>query len=906
MTTAVHTGFASPVSLLWDWEQQGKGPLREFLVLGYTTDLPFLEAVAVPRARALGARVAVLGDAGHALHDAVDVRLAGRGYLHGVAACDGAFHPKLALLLGDDACRVAIGSGNPTQSGWGTNDELWTVVTTDDGASHPLLADLADWLQELPDAVAMAPWWAEHLRHLAELLTVLHCEAPPADTEGPEVELAHNLRTPLIARLPGTSVDELWLYAPFVDPSGELLRLLRERMTPGEITLGIQPRWTSYDSAGVRKAFDGHPAARVRELAETRTRHGKLVEWRVGDTWHALTGSPNLTRAALARAVVVAPGDPAEAHPRNCELAVIAHDTAPLLPDEGTVRPVPELTGSTVTPRDATGAPPALVLLGVREHGHLLEAVLGRRPAGVEVTVEISTDGGAPGSWQPVGTIPADRNTGAFPWTAAPGAAVRASCRPADGTYVASAAAFLYDAEGCAPRGAADAVPRLSGGHAVDDLFQDPAAARRFEQDIARLRELVVTDAATGTPGAPGTGTASPTVAECARTLGPELTEVAYGPLAADLPELPRIPAPRRWQLSEYVTTDEDEEFEGEEEYEAEDATEEAAPEAAGGPLPDSAREQARAWMARLARRLASEASEASDASADAKETGPAAAHPWSPPTTLLVTALHLQLLAAGAWDEDDYGWRAVTADLLRALGAADPRTDRPADEDPPGPQRQRLDALIAVCVSLLGLHGEFEGPDAEPVAAAAWRTGRGAVARAEPEHAADLYLPAGRRGAPVATGTDVEALGKRARAVPDPMTEALRALAAAHLGARHESGVWELTGEFSNPQAACAKAVTVLAGLPGDLWPGPVLVRAHGRGTGVPCFMAWSRPLLVRRRGRVWSSFRILAPATPHATFQNGAPRPTAQGAQAERDLGDLLAAAGLDPVSVFVHLQS
>ncbi|MFD6346271.1 hypothetical protein ACFWF9_16315 [Streptomyces roseolus] len=902
MTTAVHTGFASPVSLLGDWEKHGKGPLREFLVLGYTTDLPFLEAVAVPRARALGARVAILGDAGHALHEAVDVRLAGRGYLHGVATCHGAFHPKLALLLGDDACRVAIGSGNPTRSGWGTNDELWTVVTTDDGASHPLIADLADWLEALPDAVAMTPWWADHLRHLAELLTVLHCEAPPTDTAGPEVELAHNLHTPLISRLPEGPVDELRLYAPFVDPSGELLRLLRERLDPREITLGIQPRWTSYDSAGVRKALDGHPAARVRELAETRTRHGKLVEWRVGDTWHALTGSPNLTRAAFDRAVGDATGGPAEGPARNCELAVIAHGTTPLLPDEGPVRPVPELTGSTVAPRDATEAPPALVLLGVREHGLLLEAVLGRRPAGAEVTVEISTDGGAPGSWHPVGPIPADRNTGTFPWTVAPGAAVRASCRLADGTHVESAAAFLYDAEGCAPRGgAADGVPRLSGGYAVEDLFQDPAAARRFEQDIARLRERVVTDAAagTGTQGAPGPGTAPPTVAECVRTLGPELTEVAYGPLAADLPELPGIPAPRRWQLSEYATTDADEEAGGDDGAEAEHATEEAAPEAGEGPLPASAREQARAWMARLARRLAAEATVASEAPGG---PGPAAARPWSPPTTLLVTALHLQLLAAGAWDEDDYDWRAVTADLLRALDAADPS----ADEDPSGPHRQRLDAVIAVCVSLLGLHGEFEGPEAEPLAAAAWRTGRAAATRAEPDHAADLYLPAGRRGAPVATGTDVEALGKRARAVPDPMTEAHRALAAAHLAARLESGIWELTGEFSNPQAACAKAVTVLAGLPGDLWPGPVLVRAHARGTGVDCFMAWSRPLLVRRRGKAWSSFRILAPATPLATFQNGAPRPAAQGAQAQRDLGDLLAAAGLDPAPVYIHLHT
>ncbi|MFG2616335.1 hypothetical protein ACGFXC_01805 [Streptomyces sp. NPDC048507] len=104
MTASVHTEFASPVSLLRAWrERPDNAPLREFLVLGFTTDLPFLEAVAVPAARALGARAAILGDAGHALHEAVDVRQAGRGYLHGVASCHGAFHPQLTLLLGDDA-----------------------------------------------------------------------------------------------------------------------------------------------------------------------------------------------------------------------------------------------------------------------------------------------------------------------------------------------------------------------------------------------------------------------------------------------------------------------------------------------------------------------------------------------------------------------------------------------------------------------------------------------------------------------------------------------------------------------------------------------------------------------------------------------------------------------------------
>ncbi|MFG2978492.1 hypothetical protein ACGFYY_36595 [Streptomyces sp. NPDC048331] len=908
MTAAVHTEFASPVSLLRAWQERpDKAPLREFLVLGFTTDLPFLEAVAVPVARALGARVAILGDAGHALHEAVDVRQAGRGYLHGVASCHGAFHPKLALLLGDDACRVAIGSGNPTQSGWGTNDELWTVVATDGSASHPLLADLADWLEELPDAVAMTPWWTEHLRHIAGLLTELHCEAPAFDAEGTDVRLVHNLHRPLLDQLPVGPVDELRLYAPFVDPSGEMLRLLRDRLSPADVTLGLQRRWSSYDAKGVRRAFAGHPAARVRELAETRMRHGKLIEWRTGDRWHALTGSPNLTRAALARAVGDAPPGTTDGPARNCELAVLASGTTPLLPDEGPATPVPELTGSTTAGRTGAGTPPALVLLGVRADGPALEVVLGRRPEGLEVSVELSSDSGAPGSWATIGHVRADRHTDVFPLAAtAPGAAVRATCRLADGTYVESAVAFVYSADRCAPRGATDTVPRLSGSYAVDDLFGDPAAARRFEQDIARLRELVVTDAAGRSAPAAGV---PPTVADCRRTLGAELTEVALGPLAMDLPQLLQAPAAQRWQISEYLSVDDEEE--------GVEAGFDTGAEAEDAPavLPDGARAYSRKWMSRLARRLASEAEAADKAAADVAgkcRQGPASdevpdarPRPWSLPTTLLVAALHLQLLAAGAWDENDYSWRAVTADLLRALTAIAAPDRRAAEEDLPGEQEERLDAVIAVHMSLLGLHGEIEGPQADPVAATAWRMSRTAVARAQPDRAADLYLQTSRRGAPVATKADVEALGKRARAVPDPVVEAHRALAVVNLSATYEAGVWELAGEFSNPQAACAKAVTVLASLPDGLWPGPVLARARGQGTRVPCFMAWHRPVLVRQRGATWTSFRVPAPATPSATFQSGAPRPAAQGAQARRDLGPLLTAADLDPLQLFLHLN-
>ncbi|MDI9883041.1 hypothetical protein QMZ92_01145 [Streptomyces sp. HNM0645] len=87
MSAAQHTRFASPVTLLRDWsERSDQQALHEALFLGFTVDLPFLEKVAIPVARGLGARTAVIGDAAQGLYDPVDVRMAGRSYLHGLAS----------------------------------------------------------------------------------------------------------------------------------------------------------------------------------------------------------------------------------------------------------------------------------------------------------------------------------------------------------------------------------------------------------------------------------------------------------------------------------------------------------------------------------------------------------------------------------------------------------------------------------------------------------------------------------------------------------------------------------------------------------------------------------------------------------------------------------------------------
>jgi hypothetical protein len=108
--------ITSPLALLEEWQgRAAEQNLHDLILLGFTVNLPFLEKVAVRTARDLGARVTVVGDAAHSDYDPIDVRL--RSYFTARAACRGAFHPKLALLIGENDIVAAIGSGNPTMAG---------------------------------------------------------------------------------------------------------------------------------------------------------------------------------------------------------------------------------------------------------------------------------------------------------------------------------------------------------------------------------------------------------------------------------------------------------------------------------------------------------------------------------------------------------------------------------------------------------------------------------------------------------------------------------------------------------------------------------------------------------------------------------------------------------------------
>jgi hypothetical protein len=844
--------MTSPVALLSEWQgPAARDNLRDLLLLGFSVNLPFLEKMAIRTARDLGARVTVIGDAAHGDYDPVDVRL--RSYFSARAACRGAFHPKLALLIGERDIVAAIGSGNPTMAGWGRNDELWTILRSGPDGSAGGLRQLGSWLEELPQVAAMPAYAAELLREAGATLTAL-----PADNA--DVRVLHNLNQPLLAQLPRGPVRELCLYAPFTDPTGKALSDVIEWLDPGRVVIGLQEHWTSYDGDAVLRAAGNRPTE-IRLLPERYYRHGKLLEWETGGGRVALTGSANLTGSALASATDDG---------GNCELAVLTPVLTSQMP-AGTVATTAQLQGRR-TLSDFTPGPAVLLLGALLTRAGL--AVTLARPYDADVTIEMSPDG-SPGSWIAIRTVEVGRSEAVFTMPGPAGAVIRAVTFLAGQERAESPPVFTIDPARCARRQAADPRARLQHSYTEEEIFTDEDLARRFRTDLLRLT-VATADERGRRPAAPAPAPAVPPRAEdrwaayleeCERSIGRPLTAKLFGPLAQLMPGLSRGLG---WSVPrDDPAGDDDDE-----------------PSAGASPVTMRIRPSERAtwrnWIGRLVRTAATD-----------KPPAPLALR-------VLAARIMIQLLAHGIWDPQDQSWRDLLTELAVHLSPA------PAEEVP-AQARQVAATLGALCMGLLRSGASLTGgTPTDRLAARTWKRVRPLVAEAEPYLADDLLIPPVHARAVVLNGSELEDTILLAMD-DDPAAVVIAELVGQGWNIARNGPLYCVSGTFTNPVTVAARVAT-------ELGQHLDLALVHARAAGSWAFVAWRRPdlLLAHVPGNTWRYYRIDSPmATPASRFTGGEGLPaTGMRGQPAR-LGqapppatqELLAAAGTDHITLLRH---
>ena len=619
----------SPLGLFLRHGRQADPSADEVLILSYNHDLGFLERTALGVIQQTGARITIVGDASVARHDLYAIRHAGTAYLPGVAHCPAAFHPKVLVVAGREAATVAIGSGNLTLAGWQGNDELWTVHHADQSTGSAVVAAVGEWLIELATTVKMSEGVPEAFGRAAPLLTGL----AGTDTTA---QFVSSLRAPIIDQLPKGPVDELLLYAPFHDPGAQAVAALLERFTPRRVAVAVQPGLTEVNGPALAAVLPS--GAEVVTLSEHPYRHGKLIEWATGGTRWALTGSANLSRAALLRTT---------AGGGNVEVGVIAPTAATLFP-EGAPLAKGALAALPPADRPDEPRPSVSVLSAVRTGDGVRIRLAGPMPTpGV---IQLSPAGTMPDHWQDGDTVEHGGLEAKLTLDAAGGSRVR--IRLADGSV--SKPVFVIDPERILRvRTASSGGPRPPE---LEQVLTDPKAAEQLWGILDDLRRnhgrLSVPAAGAGGGGPRPKGGSTFEVGDweeylerCQGRMGAATMAFAFG--------IPLL-ATRSGSIVTSVSWDDepmdDDDVGGLEDDDADEAAEDEPQAVALSSSLNHATEEARRRFRAVAEKVVRR---------------------WADPEPherLLALRLVLVLVAAGAWSTSDDSWADLVLDATSNL----------------------------------------------------------------------------------------------------------------------------------------------------------------------------------------------------------------------------------------------
>lgn len=829
----VHTEIASPLTLILEEGRSGKYELEEALFLSFTADFGFFEEIALGVTQATGARVTVVGDVTMTRHDPRSVRRAGRSYLAGLAYTGGpAFHPKLMILAGPEHATIALGSGNTTLAGWQANAELWTVLRVTGDQSPAAVADLSAWLHALPEKVRFSAGVPRALQRVATLLDRLHRNRTPVD---PHLRLVSSLHSPIVDQLPEGPVGELALSAPFHDPHARALRRLIHRFRPARLTVAYQPGLTDLNGPSVADLVQEH-GGRIISDNEQRYRHGKLVEWTTGEERWALTGSPNLSSAAL-----LLP----QGRGGNCELGLIAPRSTTLLP-EGDEEPVARLRATPALPRPrAEGGP---LLLGAVRTADGLEVSLARTLPH-PTRLDLSAAAAPPETWEPIANVPPGETTVTVTAPADAGSRLRLVAFDDAGIPRFGNTVYVIDADRVLRRVMPDQ-PQAPATQPAD-LFEDPRLAERFLGDLETLRTALspAPKAATAASKAPGTDAKTPMpededgwenyLDKCAGRIGQPLVRFALGlplPSSTDMPfqDLLTVTWDERFADDVEAALDEDD---------TEDvaATQDPSSTVANTPsLPDlrQAEQQVRRRYRRWVERLV------------------ALSPQLESPERMLAVRLTLWTAAAGAWPPADTTWLPLLSSSLRALA----RRDLPDRTEP------QIGSLAAVALAVLRSHAPRYEVTPETLA---FNEASAAIGHllpaADPTYVAeyaslleDAFGPTVHPESVLAVAEDV--------IQDDPLDDAVSALAEKGRDVhRHGKLLLHDTGRFSNPSLVALEAVGAAESVPlVGAWAG------DGANGGPWALVVWRRPDLIvidaRRPVPLWRHHLLAGLVGPRA----------------------------------------
>jgi hypothetical protein len=279
------------------------GRWTSFFATTYSIELEFFDEYLFRRLGEPPLNATVLTDAGaHARlwtggdDPARRLRRANRDYLlRPVLFGTGTFHPKTCLLGNTREGVLLIGSGNLTMSGVERGHEVFSTFRSTNPDAEGSIRGWRQWMDGIVERLAdeeVTYRWLRLRREFGDWLE--------GDTAGSRfIGTGERSILDQFADMVDGQVDELHVMAPFYDEHALALKALLERFRPARLHLRLGGRTSVHGPAlaAVVSGFDGQ--ASLLEIDPLEFVHAKLVGVVTGDSGRLLTGSANLSQAAL-------------------------------------------------------------------------------------------------------------------------------------------------------------------------------------------------------------------------------------------------------------------------------------------------------------------------------------------------------------------------------------------------------------------------------------------------------------------------------------------------------------------------------------------------------------------------------------------------------------------------------
>jgi hypothetical protein len=228
----------------------------------------------------------------------------------------GAFHPKTYLFARRDHATLIIGSGNLTRRGIDAGKEVFAQFTTDTEEGVSTLRAWAAWIARLVETAEDEQLTRRFAALRAQCSWMTGAIGPTPFTTNHDRSILDQFAD----QLPGP-VDELHVTAPYYDRDARALAELLDHVRPRRLAvyLGLDTSVHGPSLAGVLQAAGCE--GELHRFEPPTFVHAKLVGAVCGEHGVLLSGSPNLSRAALTLTH-------ADTGRGNCEVALIRHGSA--------------------------------------------------------------------------------------------------------------------------------------------------------------------------------------------------------------------------------------------------------------------------------------------------------------------------------------------------------------------------------------------------------------------------------------------------------------------------------------------------------------------------------------------------------------------------------------------------